>query len=77
MQVLVDGKVILYHSPLSSDMDITLTITSGPLISTETLERFGKVAKGKGKTADQFLAELITGAVHTKTTRKAKGARKP
>jgi len=60
-------------------MNITLTITSGPLISTETLERFGDTAKAKGKTADQLLAELITKAARTITPprRKKKGARKP
>lgn len=57
-------------------MDITLTIASSPLVSTETLERFGNVAKAKGKTADQFLAELISKAVTVTTPRKKKGARK-
>jgi hypothetical protein len=58
-------------------MDITLTVTSGPMISTESLERFGKAAKREGKTADQLLAELISKAVAVTTPRpKKKGARK-
>lgn len=56
-------------------MQLTLTVTESPNLPKDVLVAFAQKAKGMGKTADQYLAELISKNAASPTPTK-KGARK-